>query len=233
MIYRFYMLIYLAYALLPAGSIVISFLSFWRSKVALPISVNKNLLFLFLYICSVWIVSFITLHERYVLNFISSSKIIFMTALAKYVSIINFPRSVLLQFLPKSSLLLTMINTVVGIGCLFYGPGIWGMRGDIGVVLATLSAICVATQLQKTSIRSVFVSLIQFCSLAFVLLSLEGRTAFFVFAVIYFTIQALFYVSVISHYSCHLHRDTAWWLGIHSNRRSEDDCIFILDRGLK
>jgi hypothetical protein len=184
-LYLYVFFAYFAYWILPSGMIVLNIVNIFKFRILSLNKINKQYFFLVAYIIITWFVSLITLDDRLLTNFISSSKILVLLFFSWLISNSNIYLLPWQKILNQITFSLPIISIIVFIGVNLFGTPFWGMRGDVGVFLASLGGICVGYLSDKYTKKNFFMGIIISIILLTTLLSLHGRTSVVLFGVIF------------------------------------------------
>lgn len=151
--------------------------SFVGCRLRRPTKISVAYLVVCAYVLSVWLFSIITINERSLFNTIASSKVLFFLVLAFLVSHLSisdvdwrktFER--FCKFFYPASIIL-MLGTYLG------GTTFWGMRGDIGLLIAISTSLVTSYYLTRSSSMATARALLCFLLGLINLVLLQGRTA--------------------------------------------------------
>lgn len=180
---------FIAYSLLPAGSIILTLASFVGCRLRYPIKVSVAYLIFCAYIGSIWLISVITINDRSVFNTVASSKVLFFLALAFLISQLSMRELDWRKVFERFRKLFYFASFILMLGTYFGGTQFWGMRGDIGLLVAISTSLVASYHLTQRGLLSAVRALLCFTLGLGHLVLLEGRTALVV--VIFTTLYCL------------------------------------------
>lgn len=168
---------FIAYSLLPAGSIILTLFSFVGCRLRYPTKVSLAYLIFCAYLGSIWLFSVITINDRSIFNTVASSKVLFFLALAFLISQLSMKELDWRKVFERFRKLFYFASLILMLGTYFGGTQFWGMRGDIGLLVAISTSLVASYHLTQRGSLPAARALLCFAVGLGHLVLLEGRTA--------------------------------------------------------